>query len=148
STWWFHTLAWILCFLALYGLYRWRTRQLYLQRKELETKVRERTVEVEAQKENLAAHAEHLNNATKEIKYKNKKIMGQAQELKTLDKLKSRFLANISHEFRTPLTLIMLPLEEMLSTTKTGSENRKQLSVMKRNALRLLQLINQLLDLS
>jgi signal transduction histidine kinase/ligand-binding sensor domain-containing protein/DNA-binding response OmpR family regulator len=71
----------------------------------------------------------------------------EAQKLKELDHLKSRFFANISHEFRTPLTLIIGPLEDFMQ----GGGSEKLTSFvpkMHRNSKRLLQLINQLLDLS
>jgi len=70
----------------------------------------------------------------------------QAEKLQELDRLKSDFFANISHEFRTPLTLILGPAEHLLKE-KTG-EDKKNLSLIRRNAQRLLQLIDQLLDLS
>ena len=69
------------------------------------------------------------------------------EKLKELDQLKSNFFANISHEFRTPLTLILGPVENLLSEHPTPAQ-ASQYSVIKRNAQRLLQLINQLLDLS
>lgn len=69
------------------------------------------------------------------------------KELQQLDELKTRFFTNISHEFRTPLTLILGPLENKLASEISG-EDREQLLLMKRNADRLLELINQLLDLS
>ncbi|MFQ5707486.1 MAG: ATP-binding protein [bacterium] len=71
----------------------------------------------------------------------------QAEKLQGLDQLKSRFFANISHEFRTPLTLILGTLEKFLSDSFEESV-RKQFRVMLRNGRRLLRLINQLLDLS
>ncbi|HRP55805.1 ATP-binding protein [Agriterribacter sp.] len=65
----------------------------------------------------------------------------------SLDHLKSRFFANISHEFRTPLTLIIGPIEDMLQDKNT-QKFREPLQYIHRNSKRLLQLINQLLDLS
>ena len=67
--------------------------------------------------------------------------------LRNLDNLKSHFFANISHEFRTPLTLILGQIESVLSSNIETKEKGK-LQVANRNARRLLTLINQLLDLS
>lgn len=67
--------------------------------------------------------------------------------LRQLDQLKSNFFANISHEFRTPLTLILGQTESVLSSGIDTKEKVK-LQVAVRNARRLLTLINQLLDLS
>lgn len=71
----------------------------------------------------------------------------KAQQLRELDQLKSNFFANISHEFRTPLTLLLGPLEEMQEGTLKG-EPQRYYRMMHRNGKRLLDLINQLLDLS
>ncbi|PKP50218.1 MAG: hypothetical protein CVT92_14630 [Bacteroidetes bacterium HGW-Bacteroidetes-1] len=67
--------------------------------------------------------------------------------LRNLDQMKSQFFANISHEFRTPLTLILGQIESVMSSAVDNKEKVK-LQVAKRNGRRLLMLINQLLDLS
>jgi len=67
--------------------------------------------------------------------------------LRNLDQMKSHFFANISHEFRTPLTLILGQVESVMSSNIETKEKGK-LHVANRNARRLLTLINQLLDLS
>ena len=71
----------------------------------------------------------------------------ESNSLRQLDQVKSRFFANISHEFRTPLTLILGPIEQLIP--EQPSESAKHtLQTMQRNAAQLLKLINQLLDLS
>lgn len=69
------------------------------------------------------------------------------ERLEELDRLKSKFFANISHELRTPLTLILAPVDELASIV-TSTHELQQLRVIRRNAERLLRLINDLLDLS
>ena len=71
----------------------------------------------------------------------------ETEKARELDRLRSGFFANISHEFRTPLTLILTPLEQFLADP-TPDSRRPQLHTMHQNANRLLRLINQLLDLS
>jgi len=73
-----------------------------------------------------------------------------AEKLRELDQVKSRFFANLSHEFRTPLTLIVGPLQRLLETGSRGTpdELATQHRMMLRNARRLQRLINQILDLS
>ena len=73
----------------------------------------------------------------------------RAEALAELDRAKTIFFSNISHEFRTPLTLMLGPLEDMLANPAgpTPSE-RSQLETAHRNSLRLLKLVNTLLDFS
>jgi PAS domain S-box-containing protein len=72
----------------------------------------------------------------------------RAEALAELDRAKTVFFSNVSHEFRTPLTLMLGPLEDMLASTYMPEEQRAQLEVAHRNSLRLLKLVNTLLDFS
>lgn len=80
------------------------------------------------------------------ILYRNRKKMNT--KLKEIDALKTNFFTNISHEFRTPLTLISSPIDDMLADNSIPDEKRQQFTVAKQNSERLLELVNQLLDLS
>jgi len=71
----------------------------------------------------------------------------EAEKLREVDQLKSRFFANISHEFRTPLTLIKGPVKQIMDGEFTGNL-KNQCKMILRNSDRLLGLINQILDLS
>ncbi|WP_457652408.1 ATP-binding protein [Rhodocaloribacter sp.] len=129
QTTWFY----VLCFLGLIGLvvagHRVRVNRLKARQRELEHLVDARTQDLRTAKDQIEA---------------------QANKLRDLDRFKSRFFANISHEFRTPLTLMVGPLENALygSYGALPEPLKNQMQIMLRNALRLLRLINQLLDLS
>ena len=69
----------------------------------------------------------------------------RAQALAELDRAKTTFFSNVSHEFRTPLTLMLGPLEDALAAA-SDPEQRERLHLAHRNALRLLRLVNALLD--
>ena len=71
----------------------------------------------------------------------------EAEKLLELDRIKTEFFTNISHEFRTPLTLIIGPLEKLMDADQIESV-QKQYNLIHKNAKKLLSLINQLLDLS
>ncbi|RIJ50403.1 response regulator [Maribellus luteus] len=68
------------------------------------------------------------------------------EQSEKLNDLKLSFFTNISHEFRTPLTLIIGPLEEILRKENRDSKLHRQLSMMQKNATMLLELVNELLD--
>lgn len=79
---------------------------------------------------------------------RNKKILEENnQKLRELDQIKGRFFANISHELRTPLTLLIAPLESLLHRFNLEPETKDLLATMHSNGMRLLKLINDLLDL-
>ncbi|MEM9649755.1 MAG: histidine kinase dimerization/phospho-acceptor domain-containing protein, partial [Bacteroidota bacterium] len=70
------------------------------------------------------------------------------QRLRELESAKSKFFANISHEFRTPLTLISGPVTHQLSKPNLSAEDKTDLHLIRRNSDRLLNLVDQLLELS
>ncbi|KMO70956.1 SpoIIE family protein phosphatase [Mycolicibacterium chlorophenolicum] len=72
----------------------------------------------------------------------------RAEELAELDRAKTTFFSNISHEFRTPLTLILDPVAEMRRRDDVDAATRAELDVVWRNGLRLTKLVNTLLDFS
>jgi len=74
----------------------------------------------------------------------------RAEALAEIDREKTAFFSNVSHEFRTPLTLMLSPLEEVLAkgTGEIPPENRALVAVSHRNGVRLLKLVNTLLDFS
>lgn len=111
------------------GIVRYRESALNRRAHELEAEVHRRTHEIEAS---------------------HKIIEEQAERLVEHDKLKSRFFANISHEFRTPLTLILGPLRDAQRGIfgQISHTLLRQIHLMERNGRRLQNLINQLLELS
>ena len=112
--------------LLVWGIVQLSNRQLKKRQDKLEAIISERTAEVVDQRNQLKQ---------------------QAEKLQEMDELKTRFFANISHEFRTPLTLIM-GLIDKLRSRKVSSELEADYDVMNQNAARLLNLINQLLNLT
>jgi signal transduction histidine kinase/AraC-like DNA-binding protein len=90
----------------------------------------------------------------RELKAKNKEIIEQrnkvqqmAEKAQEATETKFRFFTNISHEFRTPLTLILAPIEEILSfKTNQPASWKTDLQLIHKNALRLLRQVNQLMD--
>ncbi|PQJ34848.1 hypothetical protein BSZ35_09750 [Salinibacter sp. 10B] len=128
ETWWFQLLLVLGVIGSGLGIYRWRTARLRKRQEELETAVEDRTQELVEEK---------------------KKTERQAERLAELDDAKNRFFAHVSHEFRTPLSLILTPLEEQLRRSDGSvSFGRRQARRMTENARRLQRLIDQLLDLA
>ncbi|MGE0723645.1 MAG: response regulator [Alphaproteobacteria bacterium] len=75
----------------------------------------------------------------------------RAEALAAIDRAKTAFFSNVSHEFRTPLTLMLGPLEDALASAIAGrlpADDRDRIEVAHRNSLRLLKLVNSLLDFS
>jgi len=130
-TWWAYGLYGLLALGVVGGAVQWRTRQLRRRQEALEETVAERT---------------------EQIRQKNDELAHQAEKLRELDEAKSRFFANLSHEFRTPLTLIRGPVQqvrERLARTEADLDGEaEQLAMVTRNTDRLRRLVDQLLALA
>ncbi len=136
--WWFNAFAWIayilLLVILIWVIIRWRLWRLKIEKRELETKVKQRTEEIEAQKEEIRKQRDLLEQQNRKIRKE--------------EWLRSRFFENVSHEFRTPLTLIQNPVEELLEGPEKKDKERRRLRMVLRNTRRLQHLVNQLLDIS
>jgi signal transduction histidine kinase/AraC-like DNA-binding protein/ABC-type xylose transport system substrate-binding protein len=89
----------------------------------------------------------------KQLMLQNLEISDQKAQLEIMsaraqaaNEAKVNFFTNISHEFRTPLTLILGPLEELLANTRNSVSTNQGLSLIQKNVMRLLRLVNQLMD--
>jgi len=110
-----------------------RRQLVSAQNERLEATVQARTEEISQQNHTLAAQRDEITE--------------QADRLRVLDQEKTRFFTNITHEFRTPLTLMLGPAAQIAADTREPAI-RQQAQLLERNAQRLLHLTNQLLDLS
>ncbi len=137
---WFLTYGAYASYLTLLALSIWLfvrvyNRKLIAEKETLEKTILDRTTEIRAQKE--LAERDKIT------------IQAQADKLKELDKVKSRFFANISHELRTPLTLINAPLESLIEDDQIEDpEVKETLQVAQQNGKRLLSLVEEILDLA
>ncbi|MCB0685287.1 MAG: response regulator [Saprospiraceae bacterium] len=131
--WWAYLLFLTSIVFSIIGTAKWRNRTLLKDKFRLESKINE--------------HTQALQERNIELQTKTALLEAQAEKLRELDQLKTNLFANISHEFRTPLTLIKAPVdqlefepEKIITTEEAG--------MIRRNADRLLRLVNQLLDLA
>ncbi|HNW51838.1 MAG TPA: two-component regulator propeller domain-containing protein [Prolixibacteraceae bacterium] len=168
KTRWFTILMIVSVVLITFFIVQLQMQSIIRQKKMLEEKVVVRTQKIEDQKVILEKQAAELIESNqklerrqiqieqqkKELEDKNNEISSQRDELIVLNnkveevnQKQLSFFTNISHEFRTPLTLIISPLERMLSKFKGDTETENMLNILNRNAQRLLLLINQLLEI-
>jgi len=144
---WFLITLGLLALLFFYGLHRLKIRRLEVRRNELKELVKLRTTDLENRNLQLEKAHQTIRLSKEEIEVKNKQLKDDAEKLTELDKAKSSFFANISHEFRTPLTLIKGPLEQILAE-KPDKKLAVKADMMLRNSRRLLNLVDQLLELA
>lgn len=150
----FYKTVWfeLLVVLVLIAAVCWRFHAMKSQQKLLHSMVEERTRKLEEQKQLLSGQKEELARQNRLLKESNEKITSQRNKILemsrkveelTVDKL--AFFTNITHEFRTPLTLIVGPIERALKLSY-NPQVIEQLRLVDRNSKYLLSLINQLMD--
>ena len=138
KTWWFFILIIFIAAIIVFYWYQWRISAYKEQRKILTEKVKERTLELEEKMNVLSNQNDLLIQQKKQLIELSKRI----QEI-TADKIS--FFTNITHEFRTPISLILGPIDRALKIS-SSPEVREQLNLAQRNSKSLLSLVNQLLD--
>ncbi|GAB1450459.1 hypothetical protein MASR2M47_05150 [Draconibacterium sp.] len=94
----------------------------------------------------LELQKQQIERRNNEISKQRDQLIEVSQKLEEATKAKLKFITNIPHEFRTPLTLIIGPLEDLIQSREFSAELQKQFQLMHRNSLRLLRMINQLMD--
>lgn len=168
KTRWFTILMIVSVVMITFFIVQIQLRNIIRQKKMLEEKVIVRTKKIEDQKIILEKQADDLIESNHklerrqilieqqklELENKNNEISSQRDELillnnkvEEINQKQLSFFTNISHEFRTPLTLIISPLEKLINRFKDDVETKNILNILNRNAQRLLLLINQLLEI-
>ena len=150
---WFKVFVSLFIIGSMIAFYYIRIQRIKQQKIRLESQVKERTKVIELKNEELEENKTLLEDQSEELRVINSRLIKQKSELQKLNievekanQAKLRFFTNISHELRTPLTLIMGPIDNILANEKLSSIVSDQLGMMRRNTIRLLKLINQLLD--
>jgi signal transduction histidine kinase/CheY-like chemotaxis protein/HPt (histidine-containing phosphotransfer) domain-containing protein len=108
--------------------------------------------EIQKRDNELKAHRAHLedqvSSRTEELRRVNAEMLAAKEVAEQSSRMKSAFLANMSHEIRTPMTAIVGYAELMLDPTQTESDRQDCVQVVRRNGAHLLELINDILDIS
>lgn len=134
----------LIIFLIVKGL-RWRFTILQRQKQVLLETVENRTADLQRKTKELAMRNEILSRQNKKITHQKTQLIAMAKKVKELTVDKLAFFTNITHEFRTPVTLIIGPIERALKLS-TNPQVIEQLNFVDRNSKHLLSLINQLMD--
>ena len=153
QTVWFKLLLFFLIVCLIFVLiYRYNKEQKNKQNL-LRTKVEERTAELQRAMRELVKSKNEIDLQNERLRIQNKEIGEQkdhiqtfARKMESVNKEKIDFFTNITHEFKTPLTLILGSVNTLLKSV-TETSGADTLRVIQRNALHLLALINQLMDL-
>lgn len=146
KTWWFRMVIILVLIFIVISWYTYRIRTMRMQKIKLESLVKQRTIELADEKETVEKQNDELLEKQNEILKQNVEIREMSEKVHQADEEKFKFFTNISHEIRTPITLILSPIEKLKATYLNDSQLQNQLSRIHRNALNLKRLVNQILD--
>ena len=145
----------IICVLvvSVFLVVRIRFKQIKKKNEQLEEQVTRRTRKIQKQKQDLEEINSELEEKNAEILAQHDQILAQRdhllemhEKLEQMNQLKQKFFTNISHDIRTPLSLICGPLNEILTKDSLPEELLPKLKRMQTNSNYILQLLNQVLD--
>lgn len=159
KSWWFLSLLALIGFVIIMVLIKLRERSLIKEKEILEAKVKERTNEINLQKEELKSQSESLEKINKEleqqqghleqlVKKRTSDLEIAKEKAEESDKLKSAFLANMSHEIRTPMNAI-IGFSNLINDPDLEDNSRAEITqLIKKNSHNLLNLIDDIIDIS
>ena len=122
-----------------------RLREEEAERSKLTEELRTHAVRMESE---VYLRAQEVQESNRKLEDANAELARLYEKTRELDRLKTTFFSTVSHELRTPLTLILGPVEKMLGSAKLEPAQRKDLTVVSRNAHMLLHHVNDLLDVA
>ncbi|MFC2096227.1 two-component regulator propeller domain-containing protein [Bacteroidota bacterium] len=163
---WFVSFEILSLFILIFLIMKLREKKIKRNNKILEQKVKDRTREIETQKEELKTQMEfnlnqkekikvqnselelHKNNLEEQIDKRTVDLINAKNKAEESDRLKSSFLANISHEIRTPMNAIVGFSELLRQTGNPSKEQIEMLNLIQFNSNSLLNIINDIVDIA
>lgn len=145
KTWWFMLISVFIISFAVWRGMKWRIKSLNRQKAILQAKVEQRTADLAQRTKELSTRNELLSQQNVKINRQKTQLEQMARKVQELTMDKLAFFTNITHEFRTPVTLIIGPIERALKLS-TNPKVIEQLQFVEHSSKHLLTLINQLMD--
>lgn len=120
-------------------------RQKRLEQEKITDELRQKEERMETE---IFARSREVAEANRKLREANNELGRLYEKTREVERLKTRFFANISHELRTPLTLILGPVDRWLKSGEIAAETRRGLETIQRNGHLLLRQVNNLLDIA
>jgi signal transduction histidine kinase/ligand-binding sensor domain-containing protein/DNA-binding response OmpR family regulator len=142
-SWWAYSLYALMAGAAIYFYLQYRAKQTRLQYEVKIAKLNEENERSDKERSLAELALEKAEREREHAEHEKEKILNEKE--KEINERKVSFFTNISHEFRTPLTLIINPVKELLEKNSNQQKDKSELNIVYRNARRMLSLVDQLL---